>query len=356
MTALPGSYSAIPRSYELLIMKRVSFIGCCGHFYTAISAIAKEPKRFEIAAICSGSPQCDTTSMKCWIRDSGLPAPKEYDDYREMLQNEKPDIAVIDGLFCDHAKMSVFALELGIHVYCEKPVATTLEDLELLKGACAEATKRGIRFSYMLTTRYDPWFYTAHKLVTDGAIGEVRMLNGQKSYKAGKRSSLFHNRETYGGTIPWVGIHAVDWVLWFSGKKVKSVTAHQSSKANGDNGTMEATAICLFELEDEVVAHVNIDYLRPQTAPTHGDDRIRVAGTKGVIEARQIDEKVYLINEAGYQEVPLLTPPDIFTDFVDWIDGKGNQPITAEESLYTTEVCLIAQASADTGKTCIMHS
>ncbi len=119
---------------------------------------------------------------------------------------------------------------------------------------------------------------------------------------------------------------------------------------------MEATAICLFELEDEVVAHVNIDYLRPKSAPTHGDDRIRVAGTKGVIEARQIDEKVYLINEAGYQEVPLLTPPDIFTDFVDWIDGKGNQPITAEESLYTTEVCLIAQASADTGKTCIMHS
>ena len=157
------------------------------------------------------------------------------------------------------------------------------------------------------------------------------MLNGQKSYKAGKRGPLFHKRETYGGTIPWVGIHALDWVLWFSGKRVKTVSAVQSSMANNHNGTMEATAICLFQLEDEVVAHINIDYLRPQTAETHGDDRIRIAGTKGVIEVR--GGKVYLINgEAeGQRELPLLQPPQIFEDFAGSLEGKTSL-ITAEQS------------------------
>jgi len=332
-------------------MKKVCFIGLCGHAGTAVAAIADAPQDFEIVGISAGSEGVDISRLEKMIESYNLPAAPRYEDYQEMLRTLKPDIAVVDGYFCDHAKMAAYALDLGIHVYCEKPVATTLEDLEMLKAAYARAKERGVHFSYMLTTRYDPWFYTAHKAVEAGAIGEVRMLNGQKSYKVGNRGPLYHKRETYGGTIPWVGIHAIDWVLWFAGKKVKRVTAAQSSIANGNAGTMEATAICLFEMEDEIVAHVNIDYLRPKEAPTHGDDRLRVAGTKGVIEARLIDRKVYLINEDGYQELELQTPPRIFADFVASLDGKGEMPITAEESFYGTEVCLKAQLAADTGKT-----
>ena len=331
-------------------MRKVCFIGLCGHAGSAISAIADTPQDYEIIGISAGSAE-EIAKLEKMIGNAGMTVPPRYEDYQEMLRTLQPDIAVVDGYFCDHAKMAAYALDLGIHVYCEKPVATTLEDLEMLKAAYARAAAKGVHFSYMLTTRYDPWFYTAYKAVEAGAIGEVRMLNGQKSYKAGKRGELYHNRKTYGGTIPWVGIHAIDWVLWFADKKVKRVTAAQSSMANGDNGTMEATAICLFEMEDEVVAHVNIDYLRPQAAPTHGDDRLRVAGTKGVIEARLIDRKVYLINENGYQELELLTPPKIFADFAASLEGKGDIPITAEESLYCTEVCLKAQLAADTGKT-----
>lgn len=331
-------------------MRRICFIGLCGHAGSAISAIADAPQEYEIVGISADTDE-EIAKLEKMIAGAGLTVPARYEDYQEMLRTLQPDIAVVDGYFCDHAKMAAYALDLGIHVYCEKPVATTLEDLEMLKAAYARAKEKGVHFSYMLTTRYDPWFYTAYKAVEAGAIGEVRMLNGQKSYKAGIRGPLYHNRETYGGTIPWVGIHAVDWVLWFAGKKVKRVTAAQSSIANGGNGTMEATAICLFEMEDEIVAHVNIDYLRPQAAPTHGDDRLRVAGTKGVIEARLIDRKVYLINENGYQELELLTPPRIFADFVAGLDGKGDITISAEESFYGTEVCLKAQLAADTGKT-----
>lgn len=331
-------------------MKKVCFIGACGHFGSAVSVIGSHPERFTVAAISAGSEQVDISRLEAALVQNGIAVPKRYDDYRQMLTEEKPDIAVVDGYFCDHAEMSAYALALGIHVYCEKPVATTLEDLEILKTVYAKAARKGVHFAYMLTTRYDPWFYTAYQAVQQGVIGEIRMLNGQKSYKAGTRAPLFHQRKTYGGTIPWVGIHAIDWVLWFSGKKVERVTAVQSSQANGGNGTMEATAICMFQMEDEVVAHVNIDYLRPQSAPTHGDDRIRIAGTKGVIEVRGSEGKVYLIADKGLQELELLTPPKIFEDFVDGIDGKVQPLITAEQSFYATEVCLKAQLAADTGR------
>lgn len=331
-------------------MKKVCFIGACGHSGSAVSVICENPGEYAVPAVCAGRPEIDILPFVQNLERKGLPSPKVYDDYRQMLDLEKPDILVVDAYFCDHAIMSIEGLERGIHVYCEKPAATTLEDLDKLEAACQRAAKKGVHFAYMLTTRYDPWFYTAYQAVRQGVIGEIRMLNGQKSYKAGKRGVLFHNRETYGGTIPWVGIHALDWVLWFSGKRVKTVSAIQSAMANNGNGTMEATAICLFQLEDEVAAHINIDYLRPQTAETHGDDRIRIAGTKGVIEVR--GGKVYLINgEAqGEQVLPLMQPPKIFADFAGSLDGKKDCLITAEQSLYFTRVCLTAQKAADTGK------
>lgn len=330
-------------------MKKVCFVGACGHSGSAMAPIANHPELFSVPAVSPGAPGVVLTGLVKRLIDKGLPSPKVYDDYREMLDKEQPDILVVDAYFCDHAEMSIEGLKRGIHVYCEKPAATTLEDLDRLEAVYREAKEKGVHFAYMLTTRYDPWFYTAYQAVQQGAIGEIRMLNGQKSYKAGKRGPLFHKRETYGGTIPWVGIHALDWVLWFSGKRVKAVSAVQSSMANNHNGTMEATAICLFQLEDEVVAHINIDYLRPQTAETHGDDRIRIAGTKGVIEVR--GGKVYLINgEAeGQRELPLLQPPQIFEDFAASLEGKPSL-ITAEQSLYFTRVCLTAQKAADTGE------
>lgn len=330
-------------------MKKVCFIGSCGHSGSAVSVICDNPAKFEVPAVCAGAAGVSMEKVVKNLTAKGFPAPKEYLDYQEMLDQEKPDILVVDAYFCDHAKMSIAALERGIHVYCEKPAATTLEDLDQLEAAYRKAKEKGVHFAYMLTTRYDPWFYTAYQAVQQGAVGEIRMLNGQKSYKAGKRGVLYHQRDTYGGTIPWVGIHALDWVLWFSGKRVKTVSAVQSAIANNNNGSMEATAICLFQLEDEVVAHINIDYLRPQTASTHGDDRIRIAGTKGVIEVR--GGQVYLINGGaqGEQTLPLLQPPKIFQDFVESLNGEKACTITAEQSLYFTRVCLTAQKSADSG-------
>lgn len=201
----------------------------------------------------------------------------------------------------------------------------------------------------MFGLRYKPWFMTAWKSVRSGMIGDIRMLNAQKSYKLGLRQEFFKHRNTYGGTIPWVGSHAIDWVYWFSGEKFRSVYATHSRKYNKDHGELEVTALCHFTLTNEIFASVSVDYLRPEQAPTHDDDRLRVVGTKGIIEVRE--HKVFLINGecSGIKELPLLPEEEIF-DFLKQAKGQGECLVSAEESFYITEACLRARQSADEGK------
>jgi len=179
-------------------------------------------------------------------------------------------------------------------------------------------------------------------------VGEIRLVNTQKSYKLGQRPDFYKKRETYGGTIPWVGIHAIDWIHWITEKKFLSVYATHSRLHNSGHGELETTALCHFTLEDEVFASLSIDYLRPHGAPTHDDDRMRIVGTKGIVEV--INERVFLTDEKGHREVPLVEKGQIFEDFLREIRGQGKCMVTPEDSILTTEIALKARLSADTGQ------
>jgi predicted dehydrogenase len=241
----------------------------------------------------------------------------------------------------------VEVLKRNIDLFVEKPIATTLAELAEVKSAYEKSDSK---LAAMFGIRYQPWFLTAYKYIKEGAVGEVRLMNAQKSYRLGQREDFYKKRETYGGTIPWVGSHAIDWMQWLSGKDFKSVYASHSTIANQNHGELEVSALCHFDFENQAAGSVNIDYLRPQNATSHDDDRIRIAGDKGVIEV--LKEKVYLINDEieGNRELPLVKKKEIFADFLDWVKGNGDCMITAEESFRVTEAALQARRSADQKK------
>lgn len=322
---------------------KVCIIGSSGHVGYAIEGI-KAAKDCEIVGVAPGSEGESMAKVLNMLGDNFKG--KIYDNYEVMLKELSPDIAVVACHFGDIAKVNIKALSYGCHVFTEKPLATTLEDLEKLRKVYENSGKR---LCAMFGIRYRPWFFTAHKLVESGAIGEIRLINTQKSYKLGKREEFYKQRESYGGTIPWVGIHAIDWIYWFTHKKFKSIYATHSRKYNKDHGDLEVTALCHFTLEDEIFASLSIDYLRPENAPSHDDDRMRIVGTKGVIDV--IFNKVFLINkDYSGQEIPLEDGGNIFVDFLKDIKGEGSCMVTAEESFYATEIALKARESADENK------
>ena len=268
-----------------------------------------------------------------------------FPDCISMLDAVRPDILVVNGAFENHAALSIAALERNIHVFCEKPLALTLDELNAVEKAYG-ASAPGTCIISMVGMRCESAMHTAFEAVRSGAIGKVKMVSSRKSYKLGIRPEFYKNRATYGGTIPWVGSHALDLMLYFGGASgFDSIFAFHNRKDNQNNGDLEMCAVCCGRLNNGVITSCTIDYLRPESAETHGDDRVRVAGTAGVIEVA--DGQVTLLNPSGKQILPLLPPRELFYDFVQHIQGKGAAPVTAGETFALTRACLEAREFAD---------
>jgi predicted dehydrogenase len=323
---------------------KLCVIGSRGHQAYVIDGLREMPL-VKVVGISAGSEEDDAREITGMFGDLGRSA-EVYSDYRLMLDELDPDVVSIAGPLEEHAQMCIEAFQRGIHVFCEKPVATTMSDLKRLKNAYAETDSH---FAAMMGMRYDPAFYAAWRAVRDGEIGRVRLINAQKSYKLGQRPEYYWRRETYGGTIPWVGSHAIDWIKWFSRERFRTVYATHTSRYNNDYGELETLALCHFTLTDDVFASASIDYLRPAAAATHGDDRIRVVGTEGTIEVRM--ERVFLISDEteGTEELEAKCDRQIFRDFVEQIKGSGVGLMDAEDIFEVTEACLLARRSADVG-------
>lgn len=326
-------------------LTRLAFIGVRGHQGVVLRTLPRTPA-VRVVGLCDGGAEPIDTLVE-WCASNGH-QPQVYQDHRRMLDDARPHAVVICGPFEQHASMAIDAIGRGIHVLTEKPAALTFDDLERLRAACDEHPE--VHLAGMQTGRHEAGFYTARQLVAADAIGDVRLINARKSYKLGQRGAYYTQRETYGGTIPWVGSHAIDWVLWIGGHRIRSAYATHSAGCNGGLGTMERSALCHFTLGGERFASVSIDIFRPANAPTHGDDWIRVVGTAGVLEARP--QSVTLINadSDGSTPVALQTPPSMFEDFVDHVEGRRKGLNGAHDTFATTAACLLARQSADEGR------
>jgi predicted dehydrogenase len=324
-------------------MLRVCIIGGSGHYRYVLEGL---DDRVRLVGFSPGSDGEDIGKLAAAIAERKLDA-TQFEDWQSMLDACLPDIVAINCHFGDHGLLNTNCLQRGLHVFSEKPVATTLRELTALRAAHQASGKC---FSAMFGIRYKPWFLAAHAAIKSGCIGEIRLMQAQKSYKLGTRPAFFANRSTYGGTIPWVGSHAIDWVRWLSGEEFTSVFAVQSTRHNHNNGQLEVSAQCQFTLGNDICASVSIDYLRPATANSHDDDRIRIVGTEGVLEVR---EKRVLLIDGNTQGVQVLEQPpeqSIFAQLVDEVCGNGKCMVSADDAFAVTQVSLLARQSADEGR------
>ena len=294
---------------------KVCFIGACGHSRQAYQYLLK-CQDVRLLGYAPGSNH--ETKIPVWAEN--LPY---YESYTAMLDTLQPDMAVVSPVFGLTASVILECAKRKIHVFSEKPIATTLEDLEIVEKAVGES---GIRFCAMHYLRYDPAFYQGAKLVRNGAIGQVKLITAQKSYKYGKRPDWYQDPVLYGGTIPWVGIHAIDWIYHFTGKRFLSVATQKAG---------EMAALCQFTLEDGILAAMNLDFYRPKGAATHGDDRIRCVGTEGVLEV--CDSKITLITPEETRTILPDAAPELLEEFL------AGSAIPSEEIFYLTRVALTAR-------------
>jgi predicted dehydrogenase len=341
--ALAASPASARRKIPVNRVIRTGLIGRDGHYGILLNSIP-HLKNVEWTAYAKGEPGEDVAwvrKQRAWTKKT-----RTYEHYHEMLEKEDLDVVGVCLPFYQNVGAAAEVSLRGINVISEKPAATTIEDLARLEQA---VQAKGVLYSIMLDMRGMPIFQAARKAVRSGAIGEPVLVFGQKSYVWGTdRPWYYKQRKTYGGTIGWVGIHALDYMRWVSGQNYTRVAAWEGNKAHPQFPGCEDHAGLLFQLSNGGTAVCNLDFLRPEDAPTHGDSQLRIAGSEGVLEALEVGNRVNLISAKGaVGDLPLPPAVDLFSRFIGALRSEGEPLISVEESFSITRVCLMAREAAD---------
>jgi len=320
---------------------KLAVIGASGHFANAFAAFGQHGGH-ELIAVAPGSPGEDITPLLNGCGERRL-SPNYYSDYATLLENESIDLAVVNPWYCDNAVVSAACLSRGVHVYSEKPLAIEFGALNDLERCYRES---GRALAGMFDIRGMSWFQAIDEAMKENAIGEVRMMSARKSYKLGRRGPLYHVRASYGGMLPWVAIHAIDWLLHFGGAPCR-VSALQNADCNRDHGGLEMTAAALLETKGGVLSTVTADSLRPTGSARHDDDRLLITGTRGTLEA--VDGQVYLTDDGPRRALPLPPARVPLLDFIASI-GTPGEVTYAEDALLATRVALRMRQAGDEGR------
>jgi len=317
---------------------RIAFIGGWGH--QKLRVCAKDPT-IEGLEVAVATDAFDPMAARAVAEK--IPGSQWFDNPWEMMDTFKPDVVNVGSVYGLNADFIAAALERHIPVVSDKPIATTWQQYERL-AALAEKTKAPIVTEFEM--RISPPFLAAHDAVRRGAIGRLVMATAQKSYRFGKRPSWYGRRADFGGLMLWVASHAIDYLWFCGGVSYRRVVGVQGNLSKPAYPEMEDHCMAMFELEGGAHAVVHADYLRPDGAPSHGDDRLRLVGTEGIIEVR--DGRCELIDASGVQELKPTTA--VRPSHIEMLDAalKGNSSwFGTQQSLTMARVLLSARDAAD---------
>lgn len=318
---------------------KVAFVGGWGHRMLRPMLDEADPK---IDAVAVAGDGVDDPRAEDYCRQLGRA--EWFSDGRKMLEQFRPDVVNVAGVYGTNARWIVEALRAGIPVVSEKPIATSWEELAAIQAVLAE--KGGHLFTEF-TFRCLASLRSARQAIQAGRIGEIALITGQKSYRFGKtRPAWYADRSLYGGTILWVASHAIDAAWYCSGLKFREVTGLQGNLSKPAYGSMEDHTASLFRLENGATCVIHADFLRPEAAPTHGDDRLRFAGSTGIIEATPTSARLLSEAEGEVDITNEVAVPPFHTEVLRALRGESSH-LSTEDSLYMAGVLLSARDAAD---------
>ncbi len=316
---------------------KIAFIGGNGHHY--LCGALSHPD-WEVAAASDGF---DPDAARGFSQR--LPNARWFDEPRSLLDEWKPDVVSIGAVYGKNGDLAAMALERGVAVVCDKPVAANWAQLERLRELTRDKSR------VLLTEfpfRSQAEFRAARNAVSSGQVGEVVLASAQKSYRFGaSRPAWYRNRELYGGTLLWVASHAVDAVRFCTNQPFKRVIGIGGNVSRPDYASMEDHICAMFEFANGGTALVHADFLRPQSAPTHGDDRLRIAGSLGVVEVRD-GHCVLISGDEGERDITNLAQGrPVHEELLAAVRGESSECYSTQESLEVTAILLAARDATD---------
>ena len=167
--------------------------------------------------------------------------PTAYGSYDDLLNSDQVDAIYIPLPTAQHIDWSVKALEAGKHVLCEKPIALHAEQIETVIAA-RDASGCLATEAFMVT--YHPQWLKVRELLTNGAIGTLRHIQGVFSYYNVDPSNMRNQIELGGGGLPDIGVYPTVTARFATGKE--PVRARASITRDPNFGT-DIYANCQYD-------------------------------------------------------------------------------------------------------------
>jgi predicted dehydrogenase len=269
-----------------------------------------------------------------------------FTDHRTMLDAGAVDAVIVNTPHSLHLPIARDAAAAGAHVLVEKPMATTVEDCELLERACSTA---GVALTVGHIQHYLPEKVAAQRVLASGELGAVRMIRDNRStdYRPGSRPQWFFSRETAGGgALINIGGHCLDRSLWLGGGRAVDICATVASRFGSP---VETDGAMLLHLDNGVGVSIAVI-----SDPATRSDLVTVVCERGVIEIDPRHGTTVHIDGSSRLEHE-VRPSDIqraFTaqlaDFVAVVDG-GRPTVPLAHARHVVELVHAAYQSAETG-------
>ncbi|WP_267643264.1 Gfo/Idh/MocA family protein [Haloarchaeobius amylolyticus] len=277
----------------------------------------------------------------------GVPDANRYVDYELMLADAPLDGVVISTPHTLHYEMITAAMDEGLHVMCEKPLTTDLEQArDLVERADASDTLLMVGYQRHLSPAFllakerleaiEPTFITAE--ITQNWLTDTAETWRQDPALSG------------GGQLYDTGSHLVDAVLWTTGLTPQSVSASMVFVDEAER--VDVQAVLNVEFENGGVASLSVSGDAPRVS-----EHIRVWGEGGGVRVDGTDwddREVSFVDPDGTEVYPSeegIEDRNRAEAFVDAIVHDEEPPATPRDALAVTALTEAAYESAKTGET-----
>ena len=164
---------------------------------------------------------CDVDEKRVKEVAAELGVPYTYSDVAEMVKNPELDAIVIVSPSMYHADHIKLALDAGKHVFCDKPLDTTIEKCKQAEKAVEAHPDKVFMLGFM--RRFDDSYAEAKQRIDNGDIGKVVLV---RSYTQDPRTTIEGTLKFAphsGGQFLDMCVHDIDLIRWFTGSNIKKV-------------------------------------------------------------------------------------------------------------------------------------
>jgi predicted dehydrogenase len=275
-----------------------------------------------------------------------------YVDTYDELFAWGPDAVVICCENSRHRALVERAAAAGVHVLCEKPLATSVADAEAMVSACAKA---GVSLMTAYPVRFHPGFRALRERVRAGDLGTVLSASGTNNGQIpiGARRWFADPVLAGGGSLMDHTVHLADLLDDLLDSRAVSVYA-QSNRIVHSEVDVETGGLVVVTYADGTVATIDCSWNRPSTYPTWGGLTLNVEGSAGSVSFDAFGQAVTGYDDTAGKAISVGYGADLdalmVQEFISAV-REGRRPLPdGEGGLRTLQIVMAGYESAKTGQ------